>query len=72
MTAQSRKTFFVLLCLLLFFNGIGLLWKKRIAEKNNGGKFEFSIGNNNQNAENFSRKRTVFETKTFNDEVCAR
>ena len=52
--SQSRKTFFVLLCLLLFFNGIGLLWKRRIIEKNNGLNSEFDIENNIQNAEDFS------------------
>jgi len=39
---------------LLFFNGIGLLWKRRIIEKNNGLNSEFDIENNIQNAEDFS------------------
>ena len=64
MTFQSRKSFFLLLCLLLFFNGIGILWKKRISEKNNGKNFEFIISNNDQNVENFSWKRTVLRTKS--------
>lgn len=62
---HSRKTFFVLLCLLFFFNGIGLIWKRRITEKNNGWIPEFSIKNNIQTAESLSNwKGSVLETKT--------
>ncbi|PKY52920.1 hypothetical protein RhiirA4_347462, partial [Rhizophagus irregularis] len=62
---HSRKTFFVLLCLLFFFNGIGLIWKRRITEKNSGWISEFSIKNNIQTAESLSNwKGSVLETKT--------
>jgi len=48
---------------LLFFNGIGLLWKRRITEKNNGLNSEFGIENNIQNVEDFSAwKMSVLET----------
>jgi hypothetical protein len=62
---HSRKTFFILLCLLFFFNVISLIWKKRITGKNNGWSFEFSVNNNIQDAESFSNwKRSLLETKT--------
>ncbi|CAI2174918.1 11555_t:CDS:10 [Funneliformis geosporum] len=65
---QSRKTFFVSLCLLLFFNGIGLLWKKRITEKSNGLNSGFSIESSVssvQNAVDFSTwKRNELEPIT--------
>ncbi|RGB39381.1 Sodium/calcium exchanger protein [Rhizophagus diaphanus] len=61
---HSRKTFFVLLCLLFFFNGIGLIWKRRITEKNSGWISEFSI-KNIQTAKSLSNwKGSVLETKT--------
>ncbi|CAG8464351.1 6283_t:CDS:10 [Funneliformis mosseae] len=51
---KNRKTFFVSLCLLLFFNGIGLLWKKRISEKNSSLSPGFGIKNRFRKTVDFS------------------